>query len=85
MNSLRTNSVSASMAKTILEMADAIERAELEIKEELLKAADDHDLEKIKEIVTRWISEPVSDVLAINEKNNSVRSSKSKKSSAVEC
>ncbi|MCH8080232.1 MAG: hypothetical protein IIA06_10735 [Proteobacteria bacterium] len=78
MNSLRTNSVSASMAKTVLEMADAIERTELEIKEELLSAANNEDFERVKEIVTRWISEPVSDVLAINEKNNRVRSSKSK-------
>ena len=74
-----------SMAKTVLEMADAIERTELEIKEELLNAANEDDLERVKVIVRRWISGPVSNVLLTGKRHNRARNSKSKKRGMVEC
>ena len=58
------------MTKTVLEMADAIERTELKIKEELLSAANDEDFERVKEIVIRWMKGPVSNVLMTNDSSN---------------
>ena len=65
-----TSTEIVSMAKTVLEMADAIERTELKIKEELLSAANDEDFEKVKEIVIRWMKGPVFNVLMTNDSSN---------------
>lgn len=62
-NKISNQSSPTMMAKAVLEIADEIERAETAIKKELLNAAKDNDLNRIKTIVSRWISEPVSNVL----------------------
>ena len=56
-----------SIARTVLEIADEIERTEMAIKKELLKTARNGDVQRIEEIVKRWISEPVSNVLSDDE------------------
>ena len=70
------NSDYTTMAKTILEVADAIELTEMEIKRELLKAANDDDLEKIRVIITRWINGPVTNVLEAEQRGKIERTEK---------
>ena len=50
--------------RALLDVAADIDEAEREIKEVLLKAAEEGDLGRIREIVKDWIEKPVSQVLA---------------------
>ncbi len=52
-----------SFAKTLLEIADAVEHAEEMIKRQILKAAHDGDMKRVKAIVRKWLNQPVANVL----------------------
>lgn len=51
------------LAKTLLEIAAALEHAEEMIKQQILKAAHEGDMHRVKAIVRKWLNQPVADVL----------------------
>lgn len=66
----RTETGSESMfARTVLDMAAEVESAEMRIKFDVLKAAEAGDMNKIIDIVTRWVTEPATEVLKTKKQN----------------
>jgi hypothetical protein len=51
------------LARQLLELAAAIEQHELAIKQELLRAAQAGDTQRIALIVSRWLERPATEVL----------------------
>lgn len=56
-------SIPDSFARTVLEMAEAIESEERRIKQALLEAAGNGDLQWIVEALDRWLTGPTTAVL----------------------
>ncbi len=62
---------SSRFAEELLEQAEAIERAEHEIRQEVLRLARQGDVEDIERLVLRWCEGPVEKVLAQPERSPS--------------
>jgi hypothetical protein len=55
--------MTSAYTKTVLDIAAEVEAAEMNIKNEILAAADAGDCARITDIVTRWLGTPPAEVL----------------------
>lgn len=51
-------------ARTVLDLSAEVERADAAIKAEILRAARAGDSQRVAQVVERWLSLPVAEVLA---------------------
>ncbi len=55
--------MTCAFTKSLLEAAAEVEAAELNIKQEILRAAESGDCVRVIDIVTRWLDTPPTEVL----------------------
>jgi hypothetical protein len=68
----------ALLAKTLLDIAQTVAAQEQRIKQELLRSATAGDLPRVVDLLNRWMTRPVGEVL--EESSNSLRGRKRQRS-----